>query len=257
MEKPSERSFTLSDGSVYYVVNPNTEDIKNADWAYSKIYTKSLMEGIVTSSEMVDILTKRGLIGPEYEQRAQELSDNLREAIESLRKAKDNTEKTERAEIVASAREELFRWNQRFSNPMSHTCEQLADDTRLENLAFSMIRDENNKRVWNKYEEYIEDKNQELMQKARLEVMLYLQGVSSDFMNLTPEAVAMREVSDDLFAKMTEDELLEEIKAEEAEEADEEVAAEIEANQKELPEIEDIKTKKVKTNKVPKKSSKK
>jgi hypothetical protein len=198
MEDDMKRSFSLSDGSTYIIKDPDTDDIKNADWVYSKIYTKSLIEGITTSSEMVDILTKRGIIGPEYEKRAKELSENLSKLIEDLNEAKDTDDRYNKALLVAEARDDLFRWNQRFSSPMSHTCEQLADDARLEHLTFSMIYDESGKRVWNSLDEYVHDSNKELVRKARIEVMLYLQGVSSDFMNETPEALAMKQVEQEL-----------------------------------------------------------
>lgn len=194
----NKRSFTLEDGREFFVTDPNTEDIKNADWMYSKTYTKSLVDGISTSSEMMDILTKRGIIGPEYEKRAQELTDVLNEAIEELNNATDADDKYTKAMRVAEARDDLFRWNQRFSGPMSHTCEQLADDARLECLTSAMIRDSQGNRVWKSYDEYVNDADQELVSRARIEVMLYLQGVSSDFMNETPEALAMREVEQEL-----------------------------------------------------------
>ena len=52
-------------------------DICRADWQYSKAYTKCLMEDIPTSAEMLDILTRRGIIGTEFEQRANELAQLL------------------------------------------------------------------------------------------------------------------------------------------------------------------------------------
>lgn len=206
----NKRSFTLEDGREFFVTDPNTEDIKSADWMYSKTYTKSLVDGISTSSEMMDILTKRGIIGPEYEKRAQELTDVLNEAIEELNNATDTDDKYSKAMRVAEARDDLFRWNQRFSGPMSHTCEQLADDARLECLTSAMIRDSQGKRVWNSYDEYVNDSDQELVSRSRIEVMLYLQGVSSDFMNETPEALAMREVEQELSDQYDEANKLEE-----------------------------------------------
>ena len=205
----NKNSFTLEDGRVFYIEDPNTEDIKNADWMYSKIYTRSLIDGISTSSEMMDILTKRGIIGPEYEKRANELTEVLNQAIEDLNNATTNDDKYAKAMRVAEARDDLFRWNQRFSSPMSHTCEQLADDARLECLASSMIKDEKGNKIWNSYDEYVNDSDQELVTRARIEVMLYLQGVSSDFMNQTPEAIAMREVEQELSEEFNEENKIE------------------------------------------------
>jgi len=181
------------DETEYYIAAPNAEDIRGADWQYSKVYTNSLVEGITTSAEMMDILMRRGIIGPEFEQRAQELTDNLNNAIMALDSAATPEEKQELAVVVASAREELFQWNQRLSGPMSNTCEQLADDARLEYLTSCMVQDKDGKRIWNSYDEYLTEKEQGLATRARFEVMLYLQGLDSDFLEKTPEAVAIKE----------------------------------------------------------------
>lgn len=195
-----KRNFLDTEGNVYYIKSPTTEDIRGADWTYSKMYTKSLTEGITTSAEMIDILRMRGVIGPEYDQRAKELSTNLYKAVEALEGVEDDT-KRDLAIKVAEARDELFRWNQRFRGPMNHTCEQIADDSRLEYLTSCMVCNENNERIWKDYNSYLNEKDNNLAMRARVEVMLYLQGIDSDFMEKTPEARAIREIED----KATED----------------------------------------------------
>ena len=59
----------------YFIAEPTAEDVRGADWSYSKIYTKCLIEGITTSAEMHGILMRRGIIGPEFEQRQMELTE--------------------------------------------------------------------------------------------------------------------------------------------------------------------------------------
>ena len=194
-EKVDDRRMFLGPDEVteYFIAPPNAEDIRGADWQYSKVYTNSLVEGITTSAEMMDILMRRGIIGPEFEQRAQELTENLNNAIMALEAATAPEEKQELAVVVSNAREELFQWNQRLSGPMSNTCENLADDARLEYLTSCMVQDKDGKRVWETYDEYLTEKTQGLATRARFEVMLYLQGLDSDFLEKTPEAVAMKE----------------------------------------------------------------
>jgi hypothetical protein len=199
------RTFLGSDGETeYFIAAPTAEDIRGADWQYSKIYTQSLVEGITTSAEMMDILMRRGIIGPEFEQRAQELSNDLSENIQALEDAESTDDKRELAVKVAQAREELFQWNQRLNGPMNNTCEQIADDARLEYLTSCIIQDKEGNRIWDSLDEYMKDKNQTLAVKARFEVMLYLQGLDSDFLEQTPEARAMKEVEDDIISKAQE-----------------------------------------------------
>lgn len=188
----------------YFIAPPNAEDIRGADWAYSKVYTKCLVEGITTSAEMMDILRRRDIIGPEFEQRAMELTELLNNKIEALEMAKSFEEKRTLAVEVHEAREELFQWNQRLSGPMSNTCEQIADDARLEHLTSCIVQNKDDSKVWESYEDFLKNKNQALTLRARFEVMLYLQGLESDFLDNTPEAVAMKEVEADIIDKAKE-----------------------------------------------------
>jgi hypothetical protein len=195
------RSFFGMDGETeYFILAPTADDIRGADWEYSKSYTRSLVEGITTTAEMTDILMRRGIIGPEFEQRSNELAEILNIRIEALEKAKSSEEKQTLALEVASARDELFQWNQRLQAPLANTCEQISDDTRLEFLTSRIIVDETGKKVWDSFDEYLTEKEQGLAQKARFEVMLYLQGLESDFMDQTPEALVMKELEKEAVA---------------------------------------------------------
>lgn len=196
------RSFIGPDGeTMYYIEPPTAEHVRGADWQYSKTYTQCLIEGITTSAEMRDILNRRGITGPEFEQRSDELSRNLGEHIVKLEACDDILEKRELSIKVAQAREELFQWNQRLNGPMNHTAEQISDDARLEYLTSCMVVYVSNKRVWDSYEIYLKEKDQSLALRARFEVMLYLQGLSSDFLEQTPEAKAMKEIQNDILER--------------------------------------------------------
>jgi hypothetical protein len=193
--------FGPDEETKYYISTPTAEDIRGADWQYSKTYTQCLVEGITTSAEMMDILTRRGIIGPEFEQRTNELGEDLADRIARLEETEDLDVKRELSIEVARAREELFQLNQRLNGHMNNTAEQISDDARLEYLTSAMVVDENDERVWDSYETYLKEKSQALAMRARFEVMLFLQGLSSDFLDQTPEAQAMREVEQDILEK--------------------------------------------------------
>jgi len=198
----NNRFFLDADGETkHYIMPPTAEAIRGADWQYSKVYTKCLMEDIPTSSEMLDILNRRGIIGTEFEQRSVELAQILNQKIEVLDSATDFDVKREAAVEVAAAREDLFQWNQRLNGPMNNTAEQISDDARLEYLTACMIVDANKVRVWKDYEDYLKETDQPLALKSRFEVMLYVQGLDSDFLDHTPEADAMREVESDVISR--------------------------------------------------------
>ena len=196
------RSFLGPDGETkYYIEPPTAENVRGADWQYSKTYTQCLIEGITTSAEMMDILNRRGIVGPEFDQRANELSRNLGEAIVKLEACDNVMDKRELSIKVAQAREELFQWNQRLNGPMNNTAEQISDDARLEFLTSCMVVDEPKKRIWDSYDNYLKEKSQALALRARFEVMLYLQGLESDFLEQTPEARAMKEIQQEILER--------------------------------------------------------
>ena len=197
-KKEDRREFEDDEsGKKYYIATATADNVRGADWQYSRTYTKCLVEGITTTAEMMDILTRRGIIGPDFEQRSEELTNNLNSNILLLEVAKNPEEKREFALIVQRCRNDLFQWNQRLNGPLSNTAEQISDDVRLEFLTAAMVQNEDNSRVWENYDVYLEDKNQVLALKARFEVMLYLQGLDSDFLSTTPEAVAIQELEDE------------------------------------------------------------
>lgn len=191
-----KRYFVMEDGSKFYIEPPSADEIRMADWHYSKTYNQAFLAGVTTLAQMQEILEDRQIIGREYEERKTELQDILNKKILALRDAEDVVTKKELADQVESARTALFRHNQKASSPLSNTCEQLAEDARIEHLASSMITDDAGKRVWTDYDSYKTTNKPGLGMRARYEVMLYLQGLQSDFLDQTPEAVARREIQE-------------------------------------------------------------
>jgi hypothetical protein len=198
------RSFTVNTEK-YYINQPKSTDIRSSDLNYSKVYSKSLIEDIYTASEMRDILKRRGIIGPEYDKRAQELADMLEDAITDMYLLTDEEKRKLAAEKASEARNEIFQWNHRLNGPMSNTCEQIADDAKLEFLTSCIVVSEDDKLVWENYDNFLNETNQVLQTRAKFEVMLYLQGLESDFLETVPEAVVLKEIAEEVEKKEEEE----------------------------------------------------
>ena len=211
-KKEDKREFKDEEtGKKYYIATATAEDVRGADWQYSRTYTKCLVEGITTTAEMIDILTRRGIIGSDFEQRSEELTNNLNSNVLLLEVAKSPEERQELISVTEKCRNDLFQWNQRLNGPLSNTAEQISDDVRLEFLTACMVQFENGSRVWENYDAYLDNKNQVLALKSRFEVMLYLQGLTSDFLSTTPEAIERQELEDEANKVLTK-ELTKELK---------------------------------------------
>ena len=189
----TDRHFDLN-GQTYYINQPTASDIRDSDWNYSKTYSKSLVEGIYTSSEMNDILKKRGIIGPEYDKRAQELSDILESTLTNMYTLSTDGERKKAAEEAEKIRNDIFQWNHRLNGPMSNTCEQIADDAKLEFLTSRIVVSDKGELIWKDYDAFLNDSDPLLPARAKFEVMLYLQGLDSDFLDQVPEAVVLKDI---------------------------------------------------------------
>lgn len=212
----------------YFIGTPTAEDVRQADWEHAKTYNRALKEGVFTVSEMMEILKARGIIGDDYDKAGEDLRVVLAEKVVEMERETDKDKRMELALEVARTREDVFQWNQRLSGPMASTCENMANDARVEYLTSAVIQDKEGNRIWKTYEDYKTEKDLAVQTKARFEVMLWLEGVESDFLDKAPENVVIKELMDvkALEDSKPDDEML--VEAEEAAEAEkaEEVAAE-------------------------------
>jgi len=201
-----KRSFEVEGLGKFSIAIPTADDIRQSDWSYSKTYNKALVEGVTTQGEMFDILTRRNILGDHYEKRGEELRTSIGEKIIEMEVAQDKEKRRELAVSVAQLREDLFAWNQRVSGPMSNTCEQIAEDARLDFLTSCIIQKEDGTRKWPDFDIYLDEPNRALAYQARLEVMLFLQGLDTDFLEKTPENVVLKELRDEEIAVLEKEE---------------------------------------------------
>jgi len=190
--------YTDTDGVVqeYYIGTPTAEDIRVADWEHAKKYNLALKEGIFTVSEMMDILKKRRIIGEEYDKVGEELRVQMGEKIVEMERENDREARMRLALEVSDMREEVFQWNQRLSSPLAHTCENLANDSRVECITSAVVQKADGSRLWADFDDYRLEENLALQTKARFEVMLWLEGVESDFLERAPENLVLKEIAD-------------------------------------------------------------
>jgi len=190
--------YTDSDGEVqeYFIGTPNAESVRQADWEHAKRYNQALKEGIYTVSEMMEILKKRNIIGVDYDKVGDDLRLQLAEKIVEMERENDRETRIRLAMEVADMREEVFQWNQRLSSPLASTCENMANDARVEFITSSVVQDTEGNRLWDTFDDYKTEHNLGLQSKARFEVMLWLEGVESNFLERAPENVVMKELMD-------------------------------------------------------------
>ena len=197
----ARREFSIElDGETisYFIANPTGEDIRKADWQYSKIYNQAILDDLLTQAQMIDLLKKQGVISEDYATEVEEARSRLAAEIYKLEALPESTVDTDREEAalsVAATRDELFRLNQRVNGPMGNTCENISEDARVEFLTSRVLQRQDGSKLWEDFDAYLNEENTALSVKSRFEVMLWMQGLNSDFLENTPEQQTLREVN--------------------------------------------------------------
>ena len=182
----------------YFIADPSGEDVRKADWQYSKIFNQALADGFPTQAQMVDVLKERGIISDDYTKEVEQTRIELATALfrlDNLLPDATDFDREQTAIEVAALRDKLFRLNQRVNGPLANTCENLAEDARIEFLTSRIIQKQDGIRVWKDFETYRATDNTPLTVKSRFEVMLWLQGLESNFLEKTPEQETLRDVA--------------------------------------------------------------
>ncbi len=226
--------------NLYYIANPTGEDIRKSDWQYAKIYNQAIVDEFLTQAQMLELLKQKGILDDAYTKELGEIKTKLAAELyrlEILDEEVEDEEKEDLANSVALLREELFRLNQKINGPLGNTCENLAEDARVEFLTSRLIQKKDGGKLWDDFENFRAEENTALAIKSRFEVMLWMQGLDSDFMEQAPEQRALREIQQSRF-----DEALKEL------EEGNKAAAEEEAKKKEeSSEVEELDVSKVET----------
>ncbi len=198
----SRREYTLEtpENEIlhFFIANPSGEDIRKADWQYSKVYNQAIVDEFLTQAQMLDLLQEKGIVSDEYTEKLETVRISLGAELFKLENLMDSSSPEEReasALEVARLRDELFQLNQRVNGPMANTCENLAEDARTDFLTSRIIQNKDTSKVWEDFDAYRNEDNTALSIKSRFEVMLWMQGLESNFLENTPEQSTLREIA--------------------------------------------------------------
>lgn len=192
VQVPGGEALTL------FISNPSGEDIRKAEWQYSKVFNQAIVDGILTQAQMLELLKKKEILTEEYTQRLETVRISIGAELFKLEHLMGNATEEEKELValeVARLRDELFQLNQRINGPMSNTCENMAEDARIDFLTSRIIEKKDKSKLWKDYDSYRNEDNTPMAVQARFEVMLWLQGLDSNFLANTPEQSVLRTIA--------------------------------------------------------------
>jgi len=199
----SRREFTApveGEDVSFFIAQPSAADVRKADWQYSKIYNQAIVDGFLTQAQMVDVLREKGILSEDYAMKVESTRIGLASELFKLENVSDTAPELEREGLaleIARLRDELFSLNQQVNGPMGNTCENLADDARNEYLTSRIVQEKDGSVLWEDFDSYQNEENSALSVKSRFEVMLWIQGLESNFLENTPEQSALRDIAQD------------------------------------------------------------
>jgi len=186
LETRREFVVNLDDGEVsYFIAQPNAADIRKADWQYSKVYNKAIVDGFLTQAQMIDLLKDKGILSEDYAERVEVTRIGLASELFKLENIKEDSSEIEREVIaleIARLRDDLFSLNQQVNGPMGNTCENLAEDARTEYLTSRVVQVKDSSPLWEDFNAYQNEENSVLAVKARFEVRVWIQGSYSNLL---------------------------------------------------------------------------
>lgn len=207
----NRREFTVQVGEEevsYFIAQPNAADIRKADWQYSKVYNQAIVDGFLTQAQMIDVLKDKGILSDDYADKVEQTRISLASDLFKLENIREDAPELEREAIalnVARLRDELFSLNQQVNGPMGNTCENLAEDARTEYLTSRVVQLKDGAHLWEDFDAYQNEENSTLAVKARFEVMLWIQGLDSNFLQNTPEQTTLRNIAQTRLDKALDD----------------------------------------------------
>lgn len=196
-----ERKFKHRDAT-YVIKYPSTKNVQEADWLYSTVFADGLNTGLPIKAELEKKLIDRGVL-TSNEDHEKEL-DKIRKEIKRLEVKFEQAKKTEHKKELTRLAKELAKFRQMIYDSviartqyLNNSVESKADDARTSYLIHCTIFNEDGTRLWNTYDEYLNERDYPLVSKAGFEYIRFSSGISTNFMDEFPETAVLESLQNE------------------------------------------------------------
>ena len=163
---------------------PTREDEMEADVERSKAFTRYLLDGLKTESEMQKIAEERGIWTEKDEQGVSDLQQRMVDIRVEITQAKSGNKKKKLQKELIDTR---TKWMQEFARKNAvcgHTVESKALSTWWQYLTFRCTFWENGERVWKTWSNFLDEMNSGPSMTLSAEFMVFYNGLSENFFDL-------------------------------------------------------------------------
>lgn len=183
------------EGKTYRTRFPNAAEDAKARTTYAKSFNQNLQEGLLTTKQMMKLLTSRGIWDEDDEKTVSELRDKIAklEALLAKKEPKDRSKATRKmVEELAAARVELFEKTSSYQDYMNQTVESLADESKTAFLISTCTVKDDGSPVWNSVDVFLNSTESGLVGTATFQFVTFVNGLAENYIEELTEVKFLR-----------------------------------------------------------------
>ena len=180
-----KRKITIDGLGDLVMKHPSRDDELEADAERSKAFTRFLLDGLKTESEMTEIAEERGLWTEKDEKDLEKIQqDMVKNRLDSSQE-KAGTKKKKLDKELAEIRQSLMKKITKKNAIFSHTVESKANNIWWQHLVFRCVyKEDGETKCWERYSDFSKELNNGPTAQLVADFITFYNGLSDDFFDL-------------------------------------------------------------------------
>ena len=174
-----EKTFEFNN-ETYTVKMPSNKIRRESDRIYATSYRQAIHDGYFLEAEVEDLLKSRDLDEKSLQPRRDELNSKLRKLESKLKGCSDKEAGKDIAEQAQAVRKSLEELEGARNELANQTANSIAENKRFSYYAYACVTDPDGDRIWDDFEEFLED-DSELAILAATEIVAILYDATKVF----------------------------------------------------------------------------
>lgn len=183
-----KRKITIDGLGDLVLKYPSRDDELEADVERSKAFTRFLLEGLKTESEMTEIAEERGLWTEKDEKNLADTQSQLIELQVALNLEEKGTKRRKLKKQVNEARDNLVRMVSKKNAIFAHTAESKAHNIQWQFLIYRCtFKEDGETRYWESFQKMLNEPNRGPSEELLAEFISFYNGLTDNFFDLWRE----------------------------------------------------------------------